>query len=770
MKSLFQIIIIYILFFPILSIAQGHSHLTKILLKGKTLQDLNKTGLAFDHGRYIEGESFIGDFSHEEIEKLKSFGFKTQAYTDKLLNDRSPDQGCFERPDSIPYFDTPGNYFTGSLNGFPNLQELYENLDLMTELYPNLISSRKKIANFATEEGRSIFYMVLSDHPNDNEGEPQVLYTALHHAREPASMSQMLFFMWYLLENYNHNPEIKKLVDSRQLVFVPCVNPDGYFYNQTTNPSGFGYWRKNRSRNQIGYGVDLNRNYGFQWGYNDIGSSNNGESENYRGESAFSEPETQAIRQLCLNNNFKIALNYHSFGNILIIPWGYNDSKTKDDQQYAALAKEFTKYNSFTVGTALSTLNYQVNGVSDDWMYGEVNSKNKIFSLTPEVGESFWPDRSEISEINQSTQHMNFAAAWNAGSVATFEEVSSKNLEPNSGSLKLLVKRTGLENKDIVIHCTSNFEQSIQLINPATFQLSETEERIIEIPYTIVGSLPQGASIDFQITLETGEYTFHRNIEKKYLFTPYWKDEALHLEYWKSSINNPLVLTNESYTSAPYCYTDSPNGKRYNNQTYSMTTAERIDLTNATYAYLSYQLKYDLQPDEDFAQILVSTDNLFFEPLCGRYSVKGNFLQGIDQPVYTGTQKNWVADWIDLKNYVGKEIFLQIKMGTGSTGSLDGFYIDDIKLYADLISGNKNTNAEQLRVYPQPSNERFFVKANLGEIKKLSLINALGEEVPTSYTSDSETITISTHNFPKGVYQLLINDSRGQRRAKVIIE
>src|SRR5690606_2209606 len=114
----------------------------------------------------------------------------------------------------------------------------------------------------------------ISDQPDVDQDEPEVLYDALHHAREPASLSQLIFYMWYLLENYGTNDEVTYLVDSTEMYFVPCVNPDGYVYNWNNHPTGGGMWRKNRRVNGNGtFGVDLNRNYGHEWGYNNTGSS-----------------------------------------------------------------------------------------------------------------------------------------------------------------------------------------------------------------------------------------------------------------------------------------------------------------------------------------------------------------------------------------------------------------------------------------------------------------------------------------------------------------
>lgn len=86
-------------------------------------------------------------------------------------------------------------------------------------------------------------------------------------------------------------------------------------------------WRKNRRDNLDGtFGIDLNRNYGYNWGFDDDGSSPFTGDETYRGTVPFSEPETQIMRDFVNSRSFRIALNYHTFGNLLIYPWGYDYS------------------------------------------------------------------------------------------------------------------------------------------------------------------------------------------------------------------------------------------------------------------------------------------------------------------------------------------------------------------------------------------------------------------------------------------------------------
>ena len=188
-------------------------------------------------------------------------------------------------------------------------QEMLDELDDMAAQYPNLITVKSPISTFLTWEGRPIYHVKISDNPSTSEGsEPKVLYTAIHHAREPMSMSQTIFYMWYLLENYATNEEIQYLVNNTEMYFVPCINPDGYIHNQSQDPSGFGMHRKNKNPNvgTTNPGVDLNRNYSYGW--NTTGVSGNVNNDTYPGSNAFSEPETQAIKWLVESVGFTSAL------------------------------------------------------------------------------------------------------------------------------------------------------------------------------------------------------------------------------------------------------------------------------------------------------------------------------------------------------------------------------------------------------------------------------------------------------------------------------
>ena len=116
---------------------------------------------------------------------------------------------------------------------------------------------------------------------------------------------------------------LTRLVDEREIFILPVVNPDGYVYNEMIAPDGGGMWRKNRNPEFApDYGVDLNRNYGYMWGYNDFGSSPDPSDATYRGTAPFSEPETANIRAFVNSHEFVFAVNYHSHSDLIL--WSFD--------------------------------------------------------------------------------------------------------------------------------------------------------------------------------------------------------------------------------------------------------------------------------------------------------------------------------------------------------------------------------------------------------------------------------------------------------------
>lgn len=154
--------------------------------------------------------------------------------------------------------------------------------------------------------------------PGDASSRPVVFINGGQHAREWIGPATVMYLAERLMEDYGSNPRVTALLDAAEIVIAPIVNPDGYVYTWTSQRM----WRKNR---RGGYGVDLNRNWGWEWG--GLGSSGDTSNDTYRGASAFSEPETSALRDYALADSGRIvaSIDYHSYSQLILWPWGYDE-------------------------------------------------------------------------------------------------------------------------------------------------------------------------------------------------------------------------------------------------------------------------------------------------------------------------------------------------------------------------------------------------------------------------------------------------------------
>lgn len=309
--------------------------------------------------------------------------------------------------DDAAAFHMSGRAFAPGLGAYYSYSEAVAFLDSLHAAYPDITTAKMSIGT--TWEGRTIWAIKISDNPDVDEDEPEVLFDALHHAREPIGVSILVDYMRYVCENYGSDPEATFLVNEREIWFVPVVNPDGYVWNEYSGGSDM-MWRKNRRDNSGSCeGVDLNRNYDYQWGGS--GSSSDPCSDTYRGPSAFSEPESQAFRDFMLARDFVTHDSYHSYAAVLLYPWGYTTTPPPDNATFAAIAAERVRENGYDYGSAGASL-YLASGITSDWAYGALG----IYSFTTEVGGSwFWPEESEIPGLVAENLYSNIYLTLVAG-------------------------------------------------------------------------------------------------------------------------------------------------------------------------------------------------------------------------------------------------------------------------------------------------------------------------------------------------------------------
>lgn len=777
-----------ILFLAIAGISQNQKyHRVKIYGTDKQLAELAATGICMDHGDHKKNTWFESDFSEEEIALIKKSALRYEItisdvssyYANRNLDSKlNAVQQLVGGCGSVcPTYPVPSNFTFGTMGGFYKLNEMYAVLDSMSAKFPNLITPRLVADTAHTFEGRPLYYLKISDNPNMNENEPQVLFTSLHHAREAESLSQLIYFMWVLLENYNTNPEIQYLVNNMEIYFIPCVNPDGYNYNATTNPTGGGMWRKNRRNNGDGtFGIDLNRNYGFMWGFDNVGSSPNTNQDTYRGTGPFSEKETQIVKRFCEAHQFKIALNNHTYSNVLIYPWGYDNSLYTDDSlAFWAMADRLTKCNGFLHGTANETVGYTANGVSDDWMYGEQGTKPKIFAMTPEAGDAndgFWPAQNRIIPIAQSYLDQNLSILRLALNYASIKSKSSIFFKQIASYETYSIKRIGLEPGNFtvsIIPVTSNITSTgaPKVYNGMNY-LQEISDSIL---ITLNAGTPQGSLVQYIINVNNG-VTNHTDTVSRYYGTPVtiFSDNCNSYANWTGT---PWNISTAFFTSPTGSITDSPSGL-YNNSANANTTLQNfISLSNAVVAVLSFDAKWEIESGWDYAQVLASSNGTTYTPLCGKYTKTGNANQSSGKPIYDGTS-DWVREQIDISNYVGGNLKLRFKLASDNFLQMDGFYFDDLKIEViqNTTGINNISSIDNLMIFPNPANQNIFIRnGNVGEeLLRFEFLDGLGRTI-LSQDLKSQDSQIDTQNLPAGIYLYKISAANGKvRTGKLMIE
>jgi PKD repeat protein len=666
------------------------------------LQFLSSQGVTIDHGIHKEGQHFISDFSSAEIAIMQANNFNIEilipdvvSYYEQILaepatstNNHNPTCNGSGASATNPHVNpaTPTHFNLGTMGGYLKYNEMLAELDEMAATYPSLITVKAPISNFLTHQNRPLYYVRISDNPTVDEGEPKVLYTAIHHAREPMALMETIFYMWYLLENYGTNDEVTYLVNHLQLYFVPCINPDGYVYNETTNPNGGGMWRKNRRNNGGGvYGVDLNRNYSYGWGT--TGTSNNTSNDTYCGPSAFSEPETQAMRWLVQNNHFITAFNAHTYAEDILFPIGTTTAEFAPHHNwFQDESNHQVQYNGYTA--MKSSALYPASGDSDDYMYKVdigVGQKDTMFVHTPEVGTAFWQPSNQIIPTSAEMLFPNLVLAHLARVYAITADTDPNMIANINGNFNHSIKRLGRESGPVTVSITP-IQNIVSVGNSVSYTLAQQQTSTGSISYSLNPSIQFGDQIIYVLETNNGLWIKRDTIYKTFgALTSQVVENATSTANWTGNWST----TTATFVSPTRSFTDSPTGNYGNNTSKTYTYVPAVDLTNASSAMVRFYAKWNLEADYDYVQFLVSTDNgTTWIPQCGNYTVSGTNASGSvqpnNQPVYEGVQSSWVLEEINLSDYLGQVVKFRFKLGSDGGTVADGYYFDDFEILYNL--------------------------------------------------------------------------------------
>jgi carboxypeptidase T len=232
---------------------------------------------------------------------------------------------------------------------------------------------------------------------------PKLFIMSSIHAREYTPAELNTRFAEYLVNNYNVDADVTALLDYNEVHLLLQANPDGRKWAE----QGY-YWRKNTNQNYCGAtstsrGADLNRNYPFYWNScapADGCSSGNQCDLTYRGLSAASEPETQAVVAYIRSQypdlrgpdlsaaapitTSGVFMDLHSYSQLVLWPWGFTSANAPNNTALQTLGRKFAYFDGYTPEQSVGL--YPTDGTTDDFAYGELG----VPAYTIEMGVDFF--------------------------------------------------------------------------------------------------------------------------------------------------------------------------------------------------------------------------------------------------------------------------------------------------------------------------------------------------------------------------------------------
>ncbi|MCB0722507.1 MAG: immune inhibitor A [Ignavibacteriae bacterium] len=770
----------------------------KIYNTGNVLDRLSKLGVAVDHVDIDKTDNtFLAYLNGAEVQTMMDEGIAFDVIYGDWYEDyysKIPPMTESEKQQQRQMMldrDNVSGFGYGSMGGYYTYDEVIRKIDSMAMDYPTLVSPKYQIGTTFT--GKPIYaYNITSNAPRTST-KPQVLYTALIHAREAITVMNLMYFSYYLLENYNTDPVVKYLLDNRELVFIPFVNPDGYRYNQKFFPNGGGMRRKNlRGVDTVNYqqatnGIDLNRNFGLYqyWNSPNGGSSTSPNSDTYRGTAPFSEPETQAIQNFANSNNFVNSLFYHSYGNLLIYPWAWIDpQQTPDSNIYKNWTGFMSEFNGFLPGVASQTVGYEVRGGSDDWLYND-SAHSKIISLTPEIGtgsDGFWPAQNRIFPLAMINLVPNLF--W-AGAADTFAVYDGSGFAPGSGvgagdtaRIYVAAKSVGVNNASTVTMSLQTLDTAVTILSNdktlTNFTFFESKNNSAD-PFLlkINPNINNGQTTKLLVNIKLGTNIVSRDTMSFILGTPtiLFKDTVVSVNpLWTASgpnANNTWATTTSDFVSPPFSYTDSPFGNYSSNVTNTLTLNTPIPLSNTlNIIKLMFNTRYATESGWDYGQVQISTNNgTSWTALQGKFTKPGSgSFQPNGQPLYDGTMSTWKQEEIDISQYRNNSVKLRFYFRSDNGTNLDGWYVDDICILgydgSTGITGNGQipVSYDLSQNYPNPFNPSTMINFSIPKDQAVTLkvYDMLGREVSQLVSgvqkAGSYSVVFDGSKLSSGVY------------------
>jgi carboxypeptidase T len=671
------------------------------------------------------------------------------------------------RPDGLFRIEVLPPFGSGSMGGYWTLAEVKMKLDELVANDTQDVIADKLDTLGTTGQGRPVWGLKIAKAVAGPDTRPVAFFNALTHAREPEGMQALFYFIDDLLSKYGTDPTATYLLDHRVIYVVPVVNPDGYVRNQTTNPGGGGLWRKNLRDNDgsgtvtSSDGVDINRNFGHQFGLDNVGSSGSIGAQTYRGPSAFSEAETQIQRDIVVALQPKTGFSFHTYGDLLLHAWGYTVTAPPDSNAFHEWEDDMSLGNGYLTGQAIRVL-YAVNGEFNDWVYGDVALKPRGFTWTPEIGgpsDGFWPAPSRIVPLAEENLRACYYVASIAGPYVRVERSNVIDGPLVAGSSRWVEVRA--RNKGVSGSAGPGLSATLTSLSAGASVLSGAVSYPTLAPLTSGDALSGGA---FQVAVDD-TVTPGRLLRLRVDFSAdggYFSRDTVELVSGVPTLvashhDGPIApewttgswgLVSADPTHPSTYYADSPGGVYGDGANNALTRSATLDLSQGVHAYALYDARWQFESDYDCGLIEASLDGVNWSPLGATGSSLGRSggTQPIGQPVYDGARYLWREERVDLSAFtgsLGNAVRLRYRVLSDVGTRLDGLGFDSLRVLVydpaaqpgPVAVGDAITPARLDLSPPAPDpvrgSARFAFALQVAGDVRLELFDALGRHVRT---------------------------------------
>lgn len=632
------------------------------------------------------GEWYDLIVNQKNLEKLATLAVKFEVKIDDLENEKAKIKDNYHSYDEI-------------VSILRNYKLLYLNICKVESIGP-------------TYEGRWIYGLKISDNVNDDEDEPEILFSGCHHAREWASVEVPLFIADTLLRGYGVNSTITDIVNNREIWIFPVINVDGYVYDYS---GGGRSWRKNREPYRSSIGTDPNRNYNGicdsnaidGWGViNSSSTTHNPSQATFCGRIQHSAYEINSYATFIKSRNFVAIIDYHSYSELVLAPWGHKWDPTPHDQIYNQIGGEIANRISSLSGGSYtyqkSIVLYPTTGGSSDWEYGWsiFYGGKPCFAITVEIGTTFYQNTSDLPSIKRE----NFDGALYLTQMADYIQSNMRTPVPSP----------------IIL-----------------YPVQDTVYDSILLYWTVPNkefSLPE--SYDIQVL----------------------KGKNKVLENFESNLN---LWVTESFGLSTRRAHDGMKSLRSDSVNYAISQAR------TKYPYyvepgdsFTFWFYYDTETDWDVGVVEISENLREWIPL--------------ESERFTGNSGGWIRKTYDLSPYDGKTLYFRFRYMTDGSVLNEGIYIDEVYPVPSWDSiftfssiqdtAFTLTGLEDGEYYIRVRGYNQFGYGNYSQIKKVYLVNSASSLVETNNKIIIPSIVKSTSLiFMKGLNpKLIIYDVSGR--------